>query len=437
MRRIFVKSMQGLMQPMARRRPRAKLGAAALLVLGACGREPGLAAPPPDSADLSARCDAALEEARPASLRKLAWSYQPRRRIGDENTHPLGRIVGAAWTPENDRLFVVDGINGRVSVYGASGEFLRSFGRTGGGPGEFEELSGMHGMRAVYNQAAVLAPGFVGIQDLGLLHLFDLSGRFVHRIPTNGAQQGPFAVRHVAAFSDSSFLIAENGAMWMEAPDPAVRTRIRLLVATVRAGALDTLEYGYIRSHLARLPASGGVPRSDPYSSDYRRTWDASAPGLLSVASLEHHGVCFFGAAGELLAAHRVRAPEIPVDGAEKRRVVEVARAGAKSGPMAGWDWEKAYRAWPRTAPFYVDVVLAPDSTVWMERVIPGGGREIDLYHPRRGYLGSMPPLGSRLPVTFASRCGFAVQEEAAGDPGGTDFYGLVEWCPTPIGGDG
>jgi hypothetical protein len=422
---------------MSRRRLRAGLGAAALLVLGACGRESGLAGPPLDPADLSGRCDAALAEARPASLRKLAWSYQPRRRIGDENAHPLGRIVGAAWTPDNDRLFVVDGINGRVSVYGASGAFLSDFGGTGGGPGEFEELGGIHGMRAVYNQAAVLAPGFVAIQDLGLLHVFDLGGGFVHRIATNGARQGPFAVRHLAAFSDSSFLIAENGAMRMDSPDPEVRTRIRLLAATIRAGALDTLEYGSIRSHLARLPASGGVPLSDPYSSDYRRTWDASASGLLSVASLERHGVCFFGAGRELLAAHRVRAPEIPVDGAEKRRVVEDARAGMKSGPMAGWDWEKAYRAWPRTAPFYVDVALAPDSTVWMERIVPGGGREIDLYHPRRGYLGSMPPLGSRLPVTFASRCGFAVQEEVANDEGGADFYGLVEWCPTPLRGDG
>ena len=388
--------------------------------------------PPTAERDLSRTCDAALADVRAASMQTLPWEYSSSHLIGDEKSHPIGRVIGAAWDEAQHRLYVLDGLNGQVAVFDSTGAYLSSFGQPGKGPGEFEDLGAGHGSRPVYNQIAHLPTGYFVVNDLSLLHLFDASGEFIDRVTTRGAMEGPYGVRHIASVTDSTLLFAENGAMRLESSALDLRTSIRIRQAIVRNGHLDTLPFARISNNLDRLPIPpfDGLPPRDPYFSEYRRTWDAIPSGLLAIVSLYHHGVCFFDVQGELQRSYRIDAPIIEVDRAERARVLQQTRERVRElPPMMGDKWEDIYDVWPETAPFYVDIAMASDSVAWVERRLPGNQRMIDLFDFHRGYMGSIPPLGEYLPITFSPNCAFIVDEEVTGGTDGKYFYGLKRWC--------
>jgi hypothetical protein len=406
----------------------------ALLALAAggygCTRTAAPAPAVQDTGDLSARCEDALAGKDPVPAKPLPWAFQPDLAIGDEND-PLGRVVGAAWHPRQQRLYVLDGMNHRVAVYDAGGEHLYAFGRQGKGPGEFDELGGVHGSRTVYNQLGLLGDGHVVVQDFDLLHVFELAGRFVGRTGTNGARAGPLAIRHVAAVSDSTVLFAETGAMRLDTDDREIRTGVRLLKVFLRNGSIDTFEVATMRNSLARLPPFERIPPRDPYGSAIRRTWDGIASGLLAVAPQSTHGVCFFDRAGERVRAYRLDVPPIAVDRAERNRIQQELRDRfGPTVPMTGGRWDDFYSNWPKIIPPYFDIALSPDSVAWVERARPDRSRVVDLYHAESGYLGSLEPLGARLPLTFSPGCAFMVDEQIPSEVRGSNFfYGLRRWC--------
>jgi len=416
----------------------AACGRAAALVLGSlcavlqgCSREALPAARDSlEGGDLSLWCEQALQRAEGARVRPLPWTYASAGVVGDE-AHPLGLIVGAAWHPAKQRLYVLDAVNQKVMTYGAGGEYLGSFGRRGKGPGDFDELGGAHGSRAGYNQLALLGDDHLVVNDFGLLHVFDGEGRFVNRISTGGALAGPHAIRHLGAISDSTVLFAETGAMRLQSSDREVRTGLQLVEASLRGEAVDTAEWGRMRNTLHRFPSFERMPPRDPYGSYFRRTWDAIPSGVLAIPSQAAHGVCFFDRERRLLGSHRVDAPLIRVDQAERSRIQEDLRGKfGPTVPMTGGSWDDHYKVWPETVPTYVDVALAPDSIAWVERPLPDRSRMVDLYHVERGYLGSIEPLGERLPIAFAPGCAFVVDmkipEELRSE---SYFYGLRRWC--------
>jgi hypothetical protein len=423
----------GIAPPAARGRRAAALALWPLCaVLQGCSREasPAVRGNGDEGGDLSLRCERALERADAAAVRPLSWAYAPVGVVGDE-THPLGRIVGAAWHPRQQRLYVLDAVNQKVMTYGARGEYLGSFGRRGKGPGEFDELGGAHGSRAVYNQLALLGDGHLVVNDFGLLHVFDTAGRFVGRMSTGGVQAGPHAIRHLGAISDSAVLFAETGAMRLQTSDREVRTGLQLVEASLRGEAIDTAEWGRMRNTLHRFPPFERMPPRDPYGSYFRRTWDAIPSGVLAIPSQTAHGLCFFDRESRLLRAFRVRAPLKRVDQAERSRIQEDLRSKFGAAvPMVGGSWDDHFKVWPETVPTYVDVALAPDSIAWVERPLPDESRMVDLYHVERGYLGSLKPLGERLPIAFASGCAFVVDLKIPAEVRGENyFYGLRRWC--------
>jgi hypothetical protein len=404
---------------------------AGLALAAACGNRRAAGADA-GAEDLAARCERAVQAAPAATAHTAAWRFVPGRIVGDEERSPLGRIVGAAWHPRERRLYVLDAYNGGVSVFDSAGVRVASFGRIGGGPGEFEELGGSHGARPVYNQLAVLGDGNLAVMELGRLHVFTPDGRFVQRMRVTESDPGPFAVLHVAGFSARSVLFGQTGAMDLATDERGRRTALRLLRASVRGERLDTAAFGLIRNNLNRMPRFTGLPPSDPYLSYYRRTWDALPSGLLAVPSQSLPGVCFFDGDGMLTGAHRVDAPVIEVDHAERERVLNGFRAAAgRAPPMGAQSWEEQYPAWPRTVPPYGDVAVAPDSVAWLLRPLSGGSATVDLVHATRGYLGSLQPPGGRLPLAFGDGgCGYVIEERVAEHlDGGPSYYGLRQWC--------
>lgn len=398
----------------------------------ACGRGKGEDAAR-QGATLAARCETAVEHAAAAPPRASAWRFAPDLPIGDEDAHPLGRVMGAAWDAQRGTLYVLDGNNSQVAMYDGHGRWLGAFGRSGLGPGEFEELGPGHGVRPVYNQLAVVG-GRVAVMELDLLHLFDAQGRFLARLRTGEGQAGPHGVRQLAAISDSVVLFPQTGAMRLDTEDREVRTGLRLVRASLRGAALDTAEFGRLRNNLYRMPPFKGVPQSDPFLDLYNRTWDAIPTGLVAVASQFQHGVCFVDRGGSVVNAWRVDEPPIAVDAEERARVVEArTRIAGPVMPMTGQRWEDLYKAWPATVPPYADLALAPDSVAWAERQRRDGSRIVDLFHARTGYLGSLEAPGGRLPLTFSPGCAFVVEEQTPEQVAGRNyFYGLRRWCRRP-----
>jgi hypothetical protein len=74
-----------------------------------------------------------------------AWEVRERFRIGaldGDGPDVFGRIIDVEFSAEGE-LYVLDGQASEVRVFGRNGEYLRSFGRVGQGPGELNRPMGM------------------------------------------------------------------------------------------------------------------------------------------------------------------------------------------------------------------------------------------------------------------------------------------------------
>ncbi|MDE2764189.1 MAG: hypothetical protein OXQ94_18560 [Gemmatimonadota bacterium] len=97
-----------------------------------------------------------------------------------EEVYRVGSVTGDAWEQFGNvralgfdgmgRLYVYDNQAARITVVGPGGEYLRAFGRSGEGPGEFRSADGL----------AVMRDGRVVIGDLGhrAYQIFDANGDF-------------------------------------------------------------------------------------------------------------------------------------------------------------------------------------------------------------------------------------------------------------------
>jgi hypothetical protein len=119
----------------------ARLAAlAALPLLAACGGEAGAAAPVVrDSAGVRI-----VENARPAWGEGEGWRSSPEPLVdvglaeGDA-AYQFGRVAGALRL-DDGRIVVADGQANELRWFDAAGRHLKTAGRKGGGPGEFDGL---------------------------------------------------------------------------------------------------------------------------------------------------------------------------------------------------------------------------------------------------------------------------------------------------------
>ena len=120
----------------------------------------------------------------PADDRRLAPDF--------EELYRVGSVLGADWEQFGNvrrvgfdgagRLYVFDNQADRVTIVGPDGEFLRAFGRSGEGPGEFRHVDGL----------AIMRDGRAVLADTGhrAYHVFGADGnleRMVRMAPEPGA----------------------------------------------------------------------------------------------------------------------------------------------------------------------------------------------------------------------------------------------------------
>jgi len=383
--------------------------------------------------DLAAVCDSALAAETPAPILRSRLHLVPKMKIESNGGNSLGSVLGFASPESAGKMLVLDGLNARVRLYDRSGRYLGSIGGHGGGPGELEFLGGP---AFKFNQLAWLPKRGLLIRSLVRVDWFRPSGRFVMRREIEGGKvSGRYAVPQIAPISDSTALISQTGAFDVSRSDRKERTALNVYKITLQDDSIGLQKFVTVRNQTTRLPRFTTYPTRDPFSGTIERTWDAIASGLFATASLSQHGACFVGNDGTLISAYRVDAPVVPVDAVEKEwMIAEKRRRFGPTAPIVGQSWNKLYSWWPATIPVVSDVVLAPDSTLWLERPLAKGKREIDLINARRGYLGTIESPTDSMPVGFQGSCPLFIQTtvptRAMADSNG--YYGLESWCPAP-----
>lgn len=108
---------------------------------------------------------------------------------------PFGTVDGMVETEEGE-VWVSDGMGARIVVLSATGEFVRSFGRRGEGPGEF---SGPRRLATTGNNA-------VAVFDVGRssIELFDTQGQFLERTLLD---HPPFNSKGFLVLDDGSYML--------------------------------------------------------------------------------------------------------------------------------------------------------------------------------------------------------------------------------------
>lgn len=326
----------------------------------------------------------------------LEWSFDSIFSLGGEEEGPesfyeLSRERLA--TDEAGRIHVLDIPRRQVITFSPEGSFIRTFGREGGGPGEFQ----------VPLTVAATASGDVSVFDRRKLALvrWDSSGAPLPMLPF---PHWPFeGGRHHA--------LTAGGYLVLEATRPRDWSN-RLL--EVRNG--DTRSLGVtpsLPSDAKPTRACGGVVSFPPLFTpviqwDYRDGTVALTPG-------DGYRVDVWRG-GKLIRSIR---RDFPVaNSSEELAAVEVGEAptfeiGGENCTVPMSDFVEA-KGWVPTVPAIRRLALASDGSLWVERNVPGVHPGlIDVFSPDGGYRGTLPE-GTEFPVLFLARdrAAFVVRDQ-------------------------
>lgn len=174
------------------------------------------------------------------ALPVLSEAQTPRRRVlvrppvleigggGADTEMPIGNYRGAAFL-DSTRLVLCDGFEREIRVFTLSGDFVRSFGREGKGPGEFASvrLLGLEDR----------GPVEVWDPELGRVTLFSTSGEVLETITyRRDLLQNPLAPV-VATLSDGRIILRDGPGAFERAGYPEGRFRERTIFVRLDPGA--------------------------------------------------------------------------------------------------------------------------------------------------------------------------------------------------------
>lgn len=216
----------------------------------------------------------------------------------------FGRVSGVTFM-EDGSLLVVDPQQGHVVVLDPAGEFVRTFGRQGQGPGEFQSVQ----------RATVLGSGEIALPDFGQarVHVFGPDGEYRRSVPTphaDGVPSGRLGTRGASGIVGTKTLVIMSAGAgqtpelpdtrpighWELGPDaPEPRARViheawlpqmetqSVTVGGMTIGAMTAFQPSI---HTAFLP-DGRVALAD--STTYRIQVVDPDDGVVDVLERPHH----------------------------------------------------------------------------------------------------------------------------------------------------
>jgi hypothetical protein len=305
--------------------------------------------------------------------------------VGDEDSGEsvvLGSVQDVAILDDGS-IAILDGLERRIVLLGPDGDVVRSFGRRGAGPGEFEQPLGI----------AADHSGRLWIADhgTGRYAVWDTTGalsRTVPRPPTGmtGLWKGVYTRNH---------LIYE----------PA-RIRRGVDAATVLLGIdtlgvpVDTVALPEYQTTSIQLDAVFGGTRTrlavrEPFTPWL--VWSVSPDGTVTWGVNADYAIHFVSLGGDTLRVVRNELRPVPVTDSERAYAVE--------------DLQIAYGAVVRAAdlsshvrPYFSALLLDDSGRLWV-RITPGPGRaatEFDAFDASGRYVGRISagtPIGEHIAI--------------------------------------
>lgn len=319
----------------------------------------------------------------PGEDRPLDWRLEPVFTVGGADAGPESffqvRDVGA---DSSGNLYVLDGGNERVVVFGPAGGVVRTQGAAGQGPGELS------------------IPTSLSVTPAGSVAVFDARRRaFVRYDPSGAALPDvpvPLDVWGRARWVAGGVVAPVRSAGGQD----SVETRL----VAIAEGDTTVLERRTappgktVRFESCGVGLSGMTPVFEPTI-----RWSASGAGIAAVADASYAVDRF--REGRLVASYRrsLEAREATEEMA-RRELGEGMKIGVGSGQPRTCKASEVVEklGFAPVVPAIKDVALAADGTLWVERKVVGKDARgpVDVFSPEGEYLGTLP-AGSPLPAAF------------------------------------
>ncbi len=349
-----------------------------------------------DSAGDEFAANRIVEPVSPEKRLSLVEELRIGRLMGGNEADLLDVIKGIEIGPGGD-IYVLDA--DKVKVFSPAGEFLRSWGRRGEGPGDFDGTLGM-----------ALARDTVAVADGGRVQFFDLGGRLLSSVWTGGRNSGYRAFR-----------INSTDLGWVVEADPRrIRLdpmRVQQLPAEVRylnpgTGALGEPIATYMEQPDG-VELASGQRVSRAFDRNIEHGVDRKGDVYLPLG-LDHE-VSVYGADGVLSRVVRMEVEPVPVTDAMLEELRRELVANCQRNAMWRRRCERqryVEEIVPATiahaherVPVIGHILVAPDGHLLISRrdlseIRPSGDpRPYDLVSPEGRFVGRI-----EIPVNFRPR---------------------------------
>ncbi|MYH48487.1 MAG: hypothetical protein F4151_02875 [Gammaproteobacteria bacterium] len=306
------------------------------------------------------------------------WRLVPVVSIGPKSVaetgapEEFGRVNSVAMGPDGT-LFVADGFNREVRVFGLDGVHQRTFGRNGEGPGEFRSP---YSLAWVGDRLLTLDP------NLGRIGEFSAEGEWLGQQRIEGSVSGP--VGHIRFRPVSADRVYRLGY-----------TRDATGVTSVLVGHDSRGETGDTLSWLQAPPGSTGILCThDPLITFFDIPFGSGlvqhpgAGGVQYSAMTDVYRIAITRHGTDTLRIIERGLPEEPISDEEWTAGNRDFEEFLSENPNASCDPRRPSR--PARKPFIEDIFLAPDGTLWVE-VIRTAGNRLEVFDPEGRLLGSVP----------------------------------------------
>ena len=325
--------------------------AASFMVLAACRGD----GPPRLQVERDTVADTVIVRTVAGSTWGADARLEPEMRIGafeGEDEYILGDVTGLAVAPGGS-IYVYDRQVPALRKYNSDGEFEATFGREGGGPGEYQNSDG---------GLAVLPDGRVLLRDPGnaRITVYSSAGEALDSWPLRG---GYFTSRPL--YVDTAGRIYTQ--IWGRNADGERYTALRPFDSDgTPYDSLPAPEWDFEPQAISFSGENLQMRNSVPFTPQVH--WTFSPAGNYVGGLSTEYVVDVFQPGGGVLRIQRVTEP-IPVEAAEKEAVREQA-SGAFRRMAPDWQWNGP--PIPDTKPPFQDIAVGRDGRIWVRLHQPG-----------------------------------------------------------------
>ncbi|MFO7894943.1 MAG: hypothetical protein R6U63_14605 [Longimicrobiales bacterium] len=305
------------------------------------------------------------------TLSGSAWQadarLEPEMRIGafdGEDVYILGDVAGMAVAPDGS-IYLYDRQVPALRKYGPDGEFVATFGREGGGPGEYRNSDG---------GLAVLADGRVLLRDPGnaRITVYSPTGETLETWPLRGAH-----------FTSRRFYVDTAGRaytqIWGRTEDGERYSGLQPFAADgITLDSLLAPTWEYEEAAISLRTEQMAMTNSVPFSPQPH--WTFSPHGYFVGGLSSDYAIDLFRPDSTVLRIRRDTEP-VPVAAAEKD-AVRMSRIRNFQQVAPDWQWNGPSIS--DTKPFFQDIAAGRDGRIWVRLHQPGYlAEEADPQDPR------------------------------------------------------